>query len=108
MGWRRESWGGTDLEDVSEYSITGLIRGSTQFLDLGGAWRKLRHLIGRNPQDIDEAERRIEDVLSSTTYLPQDGEWTPVRPIGRGGFGVAALFERKDINGETTDVSNSY
>ena len=38
---------------------------------------------------------------------PDDRQWYSRRPLGAGGFGVAALFEKMDEKGDVVDVSNS-
>lgn len=37
--------------------------------------------------------------------LPDEANWIPVKPLGNGSFGAAALFKHEDGNGGTDDVS---
>jgi hypothetical protein len=44
-------------------------------------------------------------MYDNNLTLPAESSWHPVRPIGNGSYGAAALFRREDELGNTEDVS---
>lgn len=49
--------------------------------------------------------QRFEDIYFRSHSLPDEDEWQFERPLGRGSFGAAALFVRRNEEQEPTDVS---
>ena len=51
--------------------------------------------------------QRFRDLFETAIGLDDDDiDWQAVRPLGRGGFGVVGLFEKKNRWGQTEDVSS--
>ena len=91
----------TEFDRHKSWIITSPIedkRESLNFTPVIDAWKKKR--IWK-----DGEVERIEKLLYSRAYLEDDYTWRPVRPIGKGGFGVVTLWHQMDVNGRVADVS---
>jgi hypothetical protein len=107
MGWRLATWGRQNLEDISEYIIYGPLGRATHGLfNLSKKWRLIPSYLDRTSERIAAKITRVEAVLNSNTGLLDDGTWFSRRPVGVGGFGVAALFEKTNNLAEVVDVSD--
>jgi hypothetical protein len=107
MGWRLATWGRQDLEDTSEYVIYGpLGRATHGLLNRSKRWKLMPSYLDRTSERIAAKIERVEAVLNSNTGLLDDGRWFSRRPVGAGGFGVAALFEKTNNLAEVVDVSD--
>jgi hypothetical protein len=107
MGWRLATWGRQDLGDTSEYVIYGpLGRAMHGLFNRSKRWRLIPSYLDRTSGRIAAKIGRVEAVLNSNTGLLDDEAWLSRRPVGVGGFGVAALFEKINNLAEVVDVSD--
>jgi hypothetical protein len=107
MGWRLATWGRQDLEDTSEYVIYGpLGRATHELFNRSKRWKLIPSYLDRTSERIAAKVARVEAVLNSNTGLLDDETWFSRRPVGVGGFGVAALFEKVNNLAEVVDVSD--
>ena len=106
MGWRLATWGRQDLEDTSDYVIYGpLGRATHELFNRSKKWKLIPSYLDRTSERIAAKIARVEAVLDSNTGLLDDETWFSRRPVGVGGFGVAALFEKVNNLAEVVDVS---
>lgn len=59
-------------------------------------------------EDIKLYGKRVAKFIRSPADEDEDPNerWYAIRPLGRGGCGMAGLWEKRNANGETLDVSN--
>jgi hypothetical protein len=107
MGRRLRAWGNPDLKNISSFVLySALGNASPKLPNPPKAWKSIPELLGGTYDDAIAKISRVQDLLDSKTGLPDDDSWYSRRPIGAGGFGVAALFEKVGDNGQLVDVRN--
>jgi hypothetical protein len=105
MGRRLQAWGNPDLKDTGSNNLRGpLGKASRGLANPPKAWRSIPGLLGGTLDDAIAKIARVKGLLDSNTGLPDDDKWFSRRPIGAGGFGVAALFEKVGNDGQVVDV----
>jgi hypothetical protein len=105
MGRRLQAWGNPDLKDIGSNNLRGpLGNASRRLAKPPKTWKSIPDLLGGTLDDAIAKIARVRALLDSETGLPDDGSWYSRRPIGAGGFGVAALFEKVDNDGQVVDV----
>ena len=104
MGWRKNTWGVPDL--WNSRLLLSIVPG----LDRVNAPKALRQAISDTaPRVWSEAEKaqgladRMWNLVTFNQYLDPPTEWRPIRILGAGGFGVAALYERRTVEGALVD-----
>ena len=106
MGRRLQAWGNPDLSNPKANALIAPL-GYAYIQKLARAWKTLPSLIGgASPDENASRVSHLQDLLISRIGTPDDRQWYSRRPLGAGGFGVAALFEKMDENGDVVDVSS--
>jgi hypothetical protein len=105
MGRRLQAWGNQDLKDERSHNLHGpLENASRRHPNPPQAWKSVPNLLGKTLDDAVAKISRVQNLLYSETGLEDDETWYARRPIGAGAYGVAALFEKLDNNGQVLDV----
>lgn len=62
--------------------------------------------IGQHAKSSDKPliGQMFAGMYDNNLTLPDESSWHPVRPMGNGSYGAAALFKREDELGNTEDV----
>ena len=108
MGRRLQAWGNQDLRDQHLNQIIGPLKAALRRLpNPPQAWKSLPQLLAASLEDAKARIVRTQGLLDSQTGLPDDS-WYSRRPIGAGSYGVAALFEKVDYNGQVVDVRDPF
>ena len=104
MGRRLQAWGNQDLQSNS-YVIAGPLGIALHRLtNPPNAWKSVPELLSQTDDAAAAKIERVQHLLDTKTGLPDDEQWHSRRPVGAGGYGVAALFEKVDENGQVVDV----
>ena len=104
MGWRKDTWGVPELWLTSK--VLSIVVGLDQVWAPKELGERIMTIVPGIKSDAAKAKdmtSRMWKLVTMNQYLDPADEWKPIRILGAGGFGVAALYERRTAEGAFVD-----
>ena len=106
MGRRINDWGVPNLQDMGNIILPGPLRNRNIVTQLPQRWQKFWKALGKDEEKRKGKVARMLDLMNSSPGLADEDRWIPNLVVGAGGFGVAAVFQKRDSIGAIEDVSH--